>query len=77
MPVETRRIPLSELSVRPPRQEEFSSVEASMRLDAIASAGAGLNEEGGCVHEGKRPGHTNSSCALEPKPPKCGENVPG
>ncbi|PNW74951.1 hypothetical protein CHLRE_12g502950v5 [Chlamydomonas reinhardtii] len=39
VPVETRRIPLSELSVRPPRQEEFSSVEASMRLDAIASAG--------------------------------------
>ncbi len=39
MPVEVRRIPLSELSVRPPRQEEVSSVEASLRLDAIASAG--------------------------------------
>ncbi|KXZ55839.1 hypothetical protein GPECTOR_2g1390 [Gonium pectorale] len=39
VPVETRRIPLSELSVRPPRVEEMSSVEASMRLDAIASAG--------------------------------------
>ncbi|KAG2451467.1 hypothetical protein HYH02_004065 [Chlamydomonas schloesseri] len=39
VPVETRRIPLSDLAVRPPRQEEFSSVEASLRLDAIASAG--------------------------------------
>ncbi|GLI58845.1 hypothetical protein VaNZ11_000611 [Volvox africanus] len=39
VPVEVHRIPLSELSVRPPRQEEISSVEASLRLDAIASAG--------------------------------------
>ncbi|GFR46861.1 hypothetical protein Agub_g8502 [Astrephomene gubernaculifera] len=39
VPVEARRIPLSELSVRPPRQEELSSVEASLRLDAVASAG--------------------------------------
>ncbi|EFJ50818.1 hypothetical protein VOLCADRAFT_57892 [Volvox carteri f. nagariensis] len=39
VPVEVRRIALSELSVRPPRQEEVSSVEASLRLDAIASAG--------------------------------------
>ncbi len=40
VPVKTRRIPLSALNVRPPRQEEVSSVEASLRLDAIASAGA-------------------------------------
>ncbi|GLC43905.1 hypothetical protein PLESTB_000921600 [Pleodorina starrii] len=39
VPVEVRRIPLADLSVRPPRQEEVSSVEASLRVDAIASAG--------------------------------------
>ncbi|PNH04282.1 putative RNA-binding protein ylmH [Tetrabaena socialis] len=39
VPVSTRRMALSELAVRPARQEEVSSVEASMRLDAIASAG--------------------------------------
>ncbi|KAG2498318.1 hypothetical protein HYH03_003578 [Edaphochlamys debaryana] len=39
VPVTCTRLPLADLSVRPPRQEEFSSVEASLRLDAIASAG--------------------------------------
>lgn len=57
VPVEVRRIPLSELSVRPPRQEEVSSVEASLRLDAIASAGGwrtvGLGTSM-CTHGGRR-----------------------
>ncbi|KAL4430767.1 hypothetical protein ABPG75_006023 [Micractinium tetrahymenae] len=39
VPVQTQAISLSELQVRAPRVEELSSVEASMRLDAIASAG--------------------------------------
>lgn len=39
MPVETRRVPLTELRVPTPRMERRSSVEASMRLDALASAG--------------------------------------
>ena len=37
--VQTRQIPLSELSVPEPQVERIRSVEASMRLDAIASAG--------------------------------------
>jgi hypothetical protein len=39
VPVETRVVPLSQLRVAPPRREEISSIEASMRLDAVASAG--------------------------------------
>ena len=39
MPVETRRVPLSELRVPAPRVEAVSTHEASMRLDALASAG--------------------------------------
>lgn len=39
MPVQTRRIELSELRVRPGKVEASKSVEASLRLDAIASAG--------------------------------------
>lgn len=37
--VEVRAAPLSELRVREPKVEELRSVEASMRLDAVASAG--------------------------------------
>ncbi|WIA30376.1 hypothetical protein OEZ86_000462 [Tetradesmus obliquus] len=39
VPVETRVVPLSQLRVAAPRREEISSIEASMRLDAVASAG--------------------------------------
>eukprot|EP00879_Flechtneria_rotunda_P010089 GHRR01010547.1.p1 GENE.GHRR01010547.1~~GHRR01010547.1.p1 ORF type:complete len:324 (+),score=44.55 GHRR01010547.1:145-1116(+) len=39
VPVETRAIPVSQLRVAPPRREEISSIEASLRLDAVASAG--------------------------------------
>lgn len=39
VPVRCRAIPLSELKVREPRTEEMTTVEASLRLDAIASAG--------------------------------------
>jgi RNA-binding protein YlmH len=39
VPVETRAVPISSLQVRTPRVEEVSSVEASLRLDAVASAG--------------------------------------
>jgi RNA-binding protein YlmH len=39
VPVETRLVALSQLRVAPPRREEISSIEASMRLDAVASAG--------------------------------------
>ncbi|HIK30237.1 MAG TPA: photosystem II S4 domain protein [Oscillatoriales cyanobacterium M59_W2019_021] len=41
--VKTRRIELSELKVRQPQRKEISTVEASMRLDAIASAGFGMS----------------------------------
>jgi photosystem II S4 domain protein len=43
VPVKTRRIELSELKVRPPKKKEMTTVEASLRLDAIASAGFGLS----------------------------------
>ncbi len=43
VPVKTRQIEWSELKVRPPQKKEMTTVEASMRLDAIASAGFGLS----------------------------------
>ncbi|MBF2090722.1 MAG: photosystem II S4 domain protein [Synechococcales cyanobacterium K44_A2020_017] len=43
VPVKTRRIELSDLKVREPRKKEMTTVEASMRLDAIASAGFGMS----------------------------------
>ncbi len=41
--VKTRQIDFSELKVRPPQKKEMTTVEASMRLDAIASAGFGMS----------------------------------
>lgn len=43
VPVKTQRIELSELKIRPPQKKELTTVEASMRLDAIASAGFGVS----------------------------------
>lgn len=43
VPVKTREIPLNELKIRPPKTKEMTTVEASMRLDAIASAGFGMS----------------------------------
>lgn len=43
VPVKTRRIELSELKIQPPKRKEMTTVEASMRLDAIASAGFGMS----------------------------------
>ncbi len=39
VPVVSRRMELAELSVRPAKTETVRSVEASLRLDAVASAG--------------------------------------
>jgi photosystem II S4 domain protein len=43
VPVKTRRIELSELKIREPKKKEMVTTEASMRLDAIASAGFGMS----------------------------------
>jgi photosystem II S4 domain protein len=43
VPVKTQIIALSELRVREPKKKEITTVEASMRLDAIASAGFGMS----------------------------------
>jgi len=43
VPVKTSPIPLTELKVRPPQKKEINTVEASLRLDAIASAGFGIS----------------------------------
>ncbi|MGB3535976.1 MAG: photosystem II S4 domain protein [Microcoleaceae cyanobacterium] len=43
VPVKTRQIELSQLKIRPPKKKEMTTVEASMRLDAIASAGFGMS----------------------------------
>ncbi|OLP19778.1 photosystem II S4 domain protein [Leptolyngbya sp. 'hensonii'] len=43
VPVQTRRIDASALKVREPKKKEMTTVEASMRLDAIASAGFGMS----------------------------------
>jgi RNA-binding protein YlmH len=39
VPVEVHPIALSQLRVAAPRQEAISSIESSLRLDAVASAG--------------------------------------
>ena len=39
VPVTTKQMDLSELTVKPPKTEHVHTVEASLRLDAIASAG--------------------------------------
>jgi photosystem II S4 domain protein len=43
VPVKTTAIDLSELKIREPKKKELTTVEASMRLDAIASAGFGMS----------------------------------
>ncbi|ASC69673.1 uncharacterized protein XM38_006020 [Halomicronema hongdechloris C2206] len=43
VPVKTRAVDWQQLKVRPPRTKEMTTVEASMRLDAIASAGFGIS----------------------------------
>lgn len=43
VPVKTQAIELSELKIREPKKKELTTVEASMRLDAIASAGFGMS----------------------------------
>ncbi|MDJ0737818.1 MAG: photosystem II S4 domain protein [Nostocaceae cyanobacterium] len=41
--VKTQAIELSELKIREPKKKELTTVEASLRLDAIASAGFGMS----------------------------------
>ncbi|MGV0105562.1 photosystem II S4 domain protein [Nostoc sp. DSM 114167] len=43
VPVKTQQIELTELKVREPKKKELTTVEASLRLDAIASAGFGMS----------------------------------
>lgn len=43
VPVKTQRIDLAELKLREPKKKELTTVEASMRLDAIASAGFSIS----------------------------------
>lgn len=43
VPVTTRHINLSELKIREPKKKELTTVEASLRLDAVASAGFGMS----------------------------------
>jgi photosystem II S4 domain protein len=43
VPVQTQRIELTELKIKEPKKKELTTVEASMRLDAIASAGFGMS----------------------------------
>lgn len=43
VPVKTRPIDWSELRIREPKKKELTTVEASLRLDAVASAGFGMS----------------------------------
>lgn len=43
VPVKTQQIDLSELKFKEPKKKELTTVEASLRLDAIASAGFGMS----------------------------------
>lgn len=43
--VEARQVPLSDLVLPTPKTKEINTTEASMRLDAVASAGFGVSRE--------------------------------
>ncbi len=43
VPVKTQTVDISELKVREPKKKELTTVEASLRLDAVASAGFGMS----------------------------------
>jgi len=43
VPVKTQPIALEQLKVRPPKKKDMTTVEASMRLDAVASAAFGMS----------------------------------
>ncbi|MEO3707314.1 photosystem II S4 domain protein [Trichormus azollae] len=43
VPVKTQAIDINELKIREPKKKELTTVEASLRLDAIASAGFGIS----------------------------------
>ncbi|MCS6812284.1 MAG: photosystem II S4 domain protein [Cyanobacteria bacterium] len=43
VPVNVRPIPLDELKIREPKTKAITTVEASLRLDAVASAGFGIS----------------------------------
>ncbi len=43
VPVQVKEISLTDLKIREPKKKELTTVEASLRLDAIASAGFGLS----------------------------------
>jgi photosystem II S4 domain protein len=43
VPVKIQQIDLSELKIKEPKKKELTTVEASLRLDAIASAGFGMS----------------------------------
>ncbi|NJK37125.1 MAG: photosystem II S4 domain protein [Oscillatoriales cyanobacterium RM1_1_9] len=43
VPVKVRQIDWSELKIREPKKREITTVEASLRLDAVASAGFGMS----------------------------------
>ncbi len=43
VPVKTKRIPFDDLKIREPKKKEITTTEASLRLDAVASAGFGMS----------------------------------
>jgi photosystem II S4 domain protein len=43
VPVKTKPLEWDQLKVRPPKKKEMTTVEASLRLDAVASAGFGMS----------------------------------
>lgn len=43
VPVKTRQVDWNELRVRQPKRKDMTTVEASLRLDAVASAGFGMS----------------------------------
>ncbi|NMF84348.1 photosystem II S4 domain protein [Nodosilinea sp. P-1105] len=43
VPVKTQPLDWDQLRVRPPKKKEMTTVEASLRLDAVASAGFGMS----------------------------------
>jgi hypothetical protein len=71
VPVETRAVPLDQLRVPQRQVQELSSVEASLRLDAIASAGEGLRQMAAACGGGIAPTMPGASARGQLQPASC------
>jgi len=76
VPIQVVTIPIEQLQIRPPQVTELTTTEASLRLDAVASAGFGLSRSRmtDLINQGEV--KVNWRAALQPaKPVKSGDRI--